>query len=1157
MAVRRVSKSSRFTRSRTPPPPKPKPKPVAKPKPVSRTTRFTPKPTPKPAPKPVSKPTPKPTTSSRISRGTVRFTRTPPPPPKPKPKPVVRTPPKPAPKPVSRTTRFTPRPPPPPPVVRLPAKPKPKPTKTPAQVFAESRQTPTKRPRPSTAKPIVIQQPSTVIQTVVKEKPSGKVETTEQNIFQTPTAVQQVESTRERALRIRAEKEQSRAKVPFIAGIPGLIGGAIPLAAGAVAGKAGNIPFQENTPVTSGEQAFKLEGFKAEGEGFLGSAGASKGRARALDLSEKVLSEETILLPTEEIIETIPGGEPTTEVREFIDPVTGLPTTETKTTIPGDIEIVRSRGGEVVKQTLGKSKVTPDFSDPLGSLFAGASQSALNEVIALKNIPGAVTGGKQEEFFATPSSIFFDSTFSAINKLGGEIFDLGRQAAGKKRVEAGQSITTFGIAGDEIRVDQVERGPSSRQILEVGGERITRIATADPLFAVGDLAVQAGLLAIAPVKAASIAIRGVGAAGKFAKVASKGAGAIKGRGLQSASGQIVTAPRPKTPLSRTFSEEFQTSFQVEKAQAPAKAQLKGFSGLSARDRSKLVKSQRNEFEKAVDTAQTKPKVKGLGIGEETADFVQRRRDAIDVARLPKERISTSQLAPDLQKSIKELESGGTDLFKVKGVATKNFGVGLAKTESTREKALRIRAEKESARQFQSTNINLGTGIVKFPGDEFGGALGKAGKRPPSGGTGGAPPPIAGTGFSDDFLKTLSTKPKKSIFDEAGIAFGSSKKGFTGTSVELGTSLVKKTPRVISKAQIDEFAKKTGKTKPASAKIIREAAEEGISFSELTGTATRLVLKSKQATAKVATIQKTKVAKQQKLIQQLKKEKAKATTKAQKAKVEVATQTALRKLIVAEKAVISAKAAKTASKSELDILFTKKRKLKGKGTDDIFDTVRTPRGKQAGILGGLATGVAVGAGVGLGLDQEALNKPKVITNPNIFDKEISRVVNDPQIQITRTSQQPKQKTRLTPGIVNIFRETQQPRIAIGTIFDQSQTTKQGKTDIFTSQTEKQQPIQQIITTTTFPPTTGPPGIPGGFFDDGRRKEEEAKTKSQRRFFRLFDVAKTPFGKIEVGLGAQVQSDKPIFEFEDVPLRSGKKRRNLGEDFFSQDFENVFA
>jgi len=260
MAVRRVSKSSRFTRSRTPPPPKPKPKPVAKPKPVSRTTRFTPKPTPKPAPKPVSKPTPKPTTSSRISRGTVRFTRTPPPPPKPKPKPVVRTPPKPAPKPVSRTTRFTPRPPPPPPVVRLPAKPKPKPTKTPAQVFAESRQTPTKRPRPSTAKPIVIQQPSTVIQTVVKEKPSGKVETTEQNIFQTPTAVQQVESTRERALRIRAEKEQSRAKVPFIAGIPGLIGGAIPLAAGAVAGKAGNIPFQENTPVTSGEQAFKLEG---------------------------------------------------------------------------------------------------------------------------------------------------------------------------------------------------------------------------------------------------------------------------------------------------------------------------------------------------------------------------------------------------------------------------------------------------------------------------------------------------------------------------------------------------------------------------------------------------------------------------------------------------------------------------------------------------------------------------------------------------------------------------------------------------------------------------------------------------------------------------------------------------------------------------------
>jgi hypothetical protein len=1126
MAIRRVSKSSRFTRSRTPtrkaPPPKPKPKP----KPVSRVTRFTPKPTPKPAPKPVvSKPAPKPTTtSSRISRGTVRFTRTPPPKPKPKPvvRTVVRTPPKPAPKPVSRVTRFTPKPPPPPPVVRLPpAKPKPKPIVTPTK-------TPTKRPRPSTAKPIVVQQPSTVIQTVVKEKPSGKVETTEQNIFQTPTAVQEVESSRERALRIRAEKEQSRAKVPFIAGIPGLIGGAIPLAAGAVSGP---IPFQENTPVTTGEKAFKLEGFKAEGEGFLGGAGASKGRAEALDLSEKVLSEETITLPTEQIIETIPGGEPTTEVREFIDPVTGLPTTETKTTIPGDIEIVREKGGSTIKQTLGKSEVKPDFSDPIGSLFAGASQSALNEVIALKNIPGAVTGGKQEEFFATPSSIFFDSTFSAINKLGGEIFDLGRQAAGKKKVEAGQSITTFGGLsstgfGEQITIDQQERGPSSRQILEVGGERITRIATADPLFAVGDLAVQAGLLAIAPVKAASIAIRGVGAAGKFAKVASKGVGAIKGRGLQSASGQLVTSPKPKTPLSRTFSEEFQASFQVEKAQAPAKAQLKGFSSLSAKDRSKLVKSQRNEFEQAVDTAQTKPKVKGLGIGEETADFVQRRRDAADVARLPKERISPTQLDPSLQKSIKELESGGTDLFKVKEVG------------------------------FKSTPVSLGKGIVKFPGDEFGDIAGKGGKRPPSGGTGGAKP-ASGTGFSQDFLNTLSGKPKKSIFDEAGIAFGTSKKGFTGTSVELGTSLVKKTPRIIPKAQIDELAKKTGRTKPSAEKAIREASERGISFDELTTGAGRLILKTKQQTAKIATLQKTKVAKQKKLVEQLKKEKAKATTKAQKATIEKQTQSAFRKLIVAEKAVIAAKATKTATKSDLDILFKKPRKLKGKGTDDVFDTVRTPRGKTTGILGGIATGVAVGAGVGIGLDQEAINKPKVITNPNIFDREISRVVNDPTVQITRTSQQPKQTTRFTPGIVNIFRETQQPRLVTTSIFDQDQVTKQKADKIFTQQIQKQQPIQQIITTTTTPPGFPPTRGGFGFPFDGSRKDEAKETKSQRRFFRLFDVAKTPFGKIEVGLGAQVQSDKPIFEFEDVPLRSGKKRRNLGEDFFSQDFENVFA
>jgi len=76
----------------------------------------------------------------------------------------------------------------------------------------------------------------------------------------------------------------------------------------------------------------------------------------------------------------------------------------------------------------------------------------------------------------------------------------------------------------------------------------------------------------------------------------------------------------------------------------------------------------------------------------------------------------------------------------------------------------------------------------------------------------------------------------------------------------------------------------------------------------------------------------------------------------------------------------------------------------------------------------------------------------------------------------------------------------------------------------------------------------PGI--GFPFEGSRKDELKESKKQRRFFRVFDIAKTPFGKIDVGLGAQRQSDKPIFEFleEDEP-KPKSKSKNLGEEFFS--------
>ena len=388
--------------------------------------------------------------------------------------------------------------------------------------------------------------------------------------------------------------------------------------------------------------------------------------------------------------------------------------------------------------------------------------------------------------------------------------------------------------------------------------------------------------------------------------------------------------------------------------------------------------------------------------------------------------------------------------------------------------------------------------------------------------------------------------------------------FESTLIKAGRATVRTTPKVIPKAQVDQFAKITGRTKPASEKLIREAAEKGISFDELTqagkGARLQTVLKTAQVTAlKETKLLKTKqlaenlakqkaIAKQKTLVETLKKQRAKATTKSSKALVEKQTQSALRKLIVVEKA---AKAAKITQKSELDILFKKSRKLKGKGTDDFLETIRTPKGKTSGILGGLLTGTAIGAGVGLG-SLGGLEDPKVIQKPSTIS------IFDPGTKQTQFTKQPLITT-------NIFQQPskttqiRQPRLATTFFQLPGQTTKTQQPSTTKIQQPFAQKIQQPLITTIIPPSQGPPGFPpgSGFPFDGSRKDEAKETKSQRRFFRLFDVAKTPFGRIEVGLGAQVQSDKPIFEFEDVPLRSGKKRRNLGEDFFADDFENVFA
>lgn len=979
--------------------------------------------------------------------------------------------------------------------------------------------------RPSPEPNVIVQQPTQVTKTSITQDEKGNIASSTSSTVETPSAVQEVD-------------EKTGPKVPLVPGVPGLIGG--------VSLVAGTIPFQETKQKSQAEETFF--GFKKP------EGGAAESRAEALDLSEKVLSEERIEVPTEEVVEIIPGGEPTQETRTFIDPNTGLLTTEVITTTPGDIEVTTQKGGEIVKQQIGQSEVKPDLSDPLGSLVSGVSQSALNEVIGIKNIPAAVTGGEQEELFATPSAILGEGLFSAVGSLGGQIFDLGRQAAGKKKAEAGEQIKTFGIAGDEVTFTQQERGPDAFQILEESGQRATRIAVADPLFAVGDIAVQVPLLVVAPVKAVSVAIKGIGAAGKAVKLASKGVGAVKGKKLLSATGEAVTSPKPKTPLAKTFEQEFLQAEQIKKAQAPQKGQIEQFGSLSKAEQDKLLKSQRSQFEEALSKTQQSPKVKrDLGVGEETAEFAQRRRDASEFAKLPEERISPSQIDPDLQKAIKDLESGGTpsrfsdipEIIPFDQPIPSKAGVFKRPIATTPLEESTTRLGKEAT----LTPIDLGKGIGRFldEGDDLSG-LGKGGgAKPPPPPT---PPPSGFTGSAFDLGRGAGISR---IEPTAGIS------GFSSESIQLGGGVVKKTPK-ITNSQIEKLSKTAKIPKDKAEKILRDAGEKGVDSAEFKTVTTpeglNLINKqvAKQTTALKelekarAALQKTKSTQktvssiadqktQKKLSDLIKKEKTKAKTSGKSIQAEKATQNALRKLISAEKAKTGTKAISSTE----DILFKKPRKLKGL-TDDVSE-IQIRRPGQVGILGGIATGVAIGSAVGLGLNQEQITQPKVLQNPNLFNKEISRLVKDPTIQIEKTVQKPKTTTVQKPISDTIFDTRQDQRFAITSIFPQEQITRQQQQQSFFQEQQIQQPIQEITTSQIITP----PGLPFDF--GGIGKDEVADDRPQKRFFRLFDIAKTPFGRVEVGLGAQIQSEKPIFEFdEELDKRGQRREKNLAEAFF---------
>jgi len=948
-------------------------------------------------------------------------------------------------------------------------------------------------------------------------------------------------------------------------GLPGLLGG-VGVVTGALGGGVpATVPFQATTPVTKGVQQFTLEGFKAPGEGFAGGLGAADARGAALDISEKVLSEEKI--PGITTTTKIPAGKPKTETKTFLDPNTGLLTTRTVTTQSGGGFSTVTEGGGV-KQTLGVSEVKPDFSDPLGSLFAGASQSALNEVIGIKNIPAAVSGGKQEDFFATPSSILFGGLFDAAARAGGQIFDLGRAVAGKKKVQAGQSITTKGILGDTITVNQQVRGPDSLSILSDSGLRASRIAAADPLFAIGDAAVQIPLLVVAPLKAGSLAIKGIGVVGKAAKTT----GQLTTR---SVGGVLKVGKVVDTPIAGgTARVQKNIPFSLPGSLGGGKVRRGVGTGKPTEDDFLLGFGREIEAEKAAGALRKlkdaptpkRTKFRPPKPGEEdfARAFTKERAfsETLDEVALPKRRAPTARLDPSVRTGI----LGTVDDFRsIKPTVTRTPTERLqsaiipdivTETKRTIPRSISTKPAKKTPRsQFPEAPTQVESVVdTKFRDVlGLGVAIGK-GKK------------LTQAQESAALLAQRGKVQKARVAQEFGpegrvggiiqegkiVRFGDEfKSPGTKTKPRPGTG-----PATIAKfsdEDITTFSKRTGKSKAETTKIFKkEKAKADAGESNFLNTfktnkglilVSKITEKAELDSLKLNRLQKAKTAlaktkaKKPKGIdpaealrtQRVLKTIAKSESKLSADKL---TQKTLKGLITKEKIQIGLRnlgKVKPPRKPPTSIL-KKARKppspiARGLGIIDEAPPARTPKGKagpRAGIIGGI-TGVGV---VGI------LTRPDQSNRfDNIFAPPSVKQVLDPGTrQVTTTTQPQRVITDQPTRFTNLF-DTRTP-----------QTTRTRQT---TREAARQRQQQQVRSDTFL--ITQQQNIFGPRRRGGGGGTPGPELKSNRRFFRVFDVARTPFGRVERALGQQVQSRREIGEISDV-LGKPKKSKNLNEKFF---------
>lgn len=904
---------------------------------------------------------------------------------------------------------------------------------------------------------------------------------------------------------------------PTPAGIPVPVG---PFQAGLLGG-ATLVPFVQGGVKSKAESQFAPQLTGGSTSGFIPFAEAkTEGQRQALNISPVVSREVTKLDP---LVTPLPAKTFTEVFDRDIDG-DGIPDERvTKTTTTGGEQITER--SLITETSGGPAPVEPDFSNPFGSVSRGFENFLENTFLeparGITDLAGIDTPLGKSKGLAP----------SAIGILEGGI------------LETGEQLFKGNIGG-------------AFETLRVSGVKAGRVATQDPIATI----VEGGLTAatfIVPVglvtrglKGAGIGVKAISSAVKSPRFASKSAkggdplaktlvGVEKTVAESKAIGRGGRGVKKVTRASEPFLEKGQKGLTVKQqnllattgriGEKPASLEASIFkSGSGAKnifDTGTVVKS-------GVKQSITSTLPKSSRISQFSNLF---RTSQFTKTKIP---LGSTKKISSSGAKVRQVTEAKVDTFAP--VGTKGFfngvsklkGVSKAVTKEDRA-ALLLRDVK-----FTPQKAALGSATTKVVKGEklFSDEVGQgfsSGAR----GAGGEGAGAAGKGF--DFggggISKIATREGTVLAEKSTLKSANIFKPITKQGVQTGTKQVAKTTLATG-------TKLRGLTKQQS-KVL-----------------------TKQLVAKQANI-KT----QQKLAKLIQLEKARQTTKFVGTTVNIGKAGKLTKVKATSKA--SQKAAKS-----IDILRQKKRfsgLAAGAATGVGISVISTPSFAPASVqqpTTSIKTGPTTRALFEPTIEQTVkpfrntvettipTDKVNIKKLQNIF--QVEDVVKGPRVRIvekggTRLVRDPKFRqdaifTPFPPTAITGTKIIQTPKTIITTVPTEKTTTRTNqfiREDIF-----KPVPVVTEDPVPIVPPVTGGRGGIPPFFGFGGARTPARSTRRIGKIFRVFDVAKTPFGRVERGLGLQVQSRDPIDEITDVlPRRKGKKRIKSSEDVFAGLFK----